>query len=141
MGDLYNNLIFIVDDDLDDIKSIHDSFLENQLRHEFMFFNNADQLLEHMSMVPSRKRPDLILLDLNMPGMDGRDVLRHLKKDDKHKTIPIIVLTTSSSIRDRESSYSLGANCFLVKPNTYKDLLDMTNCISRLWFPRPEKCS
>ena len=49
-----NNLIFIVDDDIDDIKSIHDSFLENKLQHEFMFFNNADQLLEHMSEIGRR---------------------------------------------------------------------------------------
>ena len=69
-----------------------------------------------------------------MPGRDGRDVLKTLKADGTYKPIPIIVLTTSASDKDRKASYELGANCFITKPDSYKDLVEITDSIARLWF-------
>lgn len=125
--------VYIVDDDPDDRESIRDAFLENKHHQEYIFMANGDQLLEHLT-VSSSKPPALILLDLNMPGKDGRDVLKELKCNKHLQPIPVIILTTSSSDKDRETSYQLGANCFVTKPDSYKELVDITDSIAKLWF-------
>ena len=78
--------------------------------------------------------PDLILLDLNMPGKDGREILREIKADNRFHHIPTIVFTTSSSVRDKQMVYDLGANCFITKPDTFNKLIEMTTSISKLWL-------
>lgn len=126
--------VFIVDDDEDDRESIRDAFLENKHNQDYIFMENGDQLIYHLSDAHLLHHPSLILLDLNMPGKDGRDVLKEIKKNDCLKYIPIIIFTTSSAEKDRQTSYSLGANCFLTKPDSYKELLEITNSIAKLWF-------
>ena len=126
--------VFIVDDDPDDRESIRDAFLANKHHQEYVFMKNGDQLLEHLSTTGNAKHPSLILLDLNMPGKDGRDVLKEIKTNEKLQPIPVIILTTSSSLKDREISYELGANCFVTKPDSYQELMDITDSIARLWF-------
>ena len=69
-----------------------------------------------------------------MPGKDGRDVLKEIKGNKELRGIPVIVLTTSSSEKDREASYELGANCFVTKPDSYRELVNITDSIARLWF-------
>ena len=69
-----------------------------------------------------------------MPGKDGRDVLREMKRNDALKPIPIVVITTSSSERDRDISYQLGANCFVTKPDSYQELVELTDSIAKLWL-------
>lgn len=125
--------VLIVDDDSDDRESIRDAFLENKHNHDYTFLQSGDHLIEHLSGADTT-HPSLILLDLNMPGRDGRDVLKTLKADGTYKPIPIIVLTTSASDKDRKASYELGANCFITKPDSYKDLVEITDSIARLWF-------
>jgi CheY-like chemotaxis protein len=126
--------ILIVDDDPDDRESIRDAFLENKLQHEYMFFPSADALLVYLHGIGGDGRyPSLILLDLNMPGMDGRDALKHIKTNQDYRHIPTIILSTSSSQADRQASYSLGANCFITKPDTFNKLVDITGSIAKLW--------
>ena len=79
--------------------------------------------------------PDLVLLDLNMPGKDGREVLREIKSTAAFQKIPTVVFTTSSSEIDRQMSYEYGANCFVTKPDTFDKLVDITGCILKLWLP------
>ncbi len=126
--------IFIVDDDADDRASIHDAFMANKHNHEYTFMKNGEQLMGHFSDVANKQYPSLILLDLNMPGKDGRDILKEIKTNDTLKPIPVIVLTTSSSVKDREVSYRLGANCFVTKPDSYQELLSLTDSIAKLWL-------
>lgn len=126
--------VFIVDDDADDRESIRDAFLENKHEQEYVFMKSGDQLIEHLHKTPKKSKPIIILLDLNMPGRDGKDVLKEIKSNSEFKCIPIIMLTTSASEKDREASYELGANCFVTKPDTYKELLHITNSIAKLWF-------
>ena len=95
---------------------------------------NGDQLINHLISEPESSKPVVILLDLNMPGKDGRDVLKEIKGNKNLKTIPIIVISTSSSDKDRETSYQLGANCFVTKPDSFRELIDITDSIARLWF-------
>ncbi len=134
MNQQQKHSVFIVDDDQDDRESIRDAFLENNHRQEYVFMKNGDQLIYHFTEATAKKHPSLILLDLNMPGKDGRDVLREIKNSDDLKLIPVVVITTSSSDKDREISYRLGANCFLTKPNTYDELVKITDCIAKLWL-------
>ncbi len=126
--------VFIVDDDEDDRVTMRDAFIENKHSHNYIFMQSGDQLMGHLAGDTVKKHPSLILLDLNMPGRDGRDVLREIKKNDDLKPIPVIVVTTSSSARDREMSYKLGANCFVTKPDSYQALVALTDSIARLWL-------
>jgi DNA-binding response OmpR family regulator len=126
--------VFIVDDDADDRESIRDAFLENQHHQDYVFIKNGDQLMGHFSDINFKPKPALILLDLNMPGKDGRDVLKEMKRNETLRPIPIVVITTSSSDRDREASYQLGANCFITKPDSYRELVAITDSIAKLWL-------
>jgi chemotaxis family two-component system response regulator Rcp1 len=79
-------------------------------------------------------RPDLIMLDLNLPRKDGREVLREIKNDEALKTIPIIVLTTSRSDKDVLQSYQLNANCYITKPVDFQNFIEVVKTIERFWL-------
>jgi two-component system, chemotaxis family, response regulator Rcp1 len=79
-------------------------------------------------------RPDLIMLDLNLPRKDGREVLRELKTDPSLKTIPIIVLTTSRADKDVLQSYQLNANCYITKPVDFLQFIDVVKSIETFWL-------
>jgi CheY-like chemotaxis protein len=82
------------------------------------------------------RRPDLILLDLNLPKMDGREVLAHIKADDVLRTIPTIVLTTSEAEADVERSYQLRANCYLSKPVQLDAFESLVKSINDFWLTK-----
>ena len=128
----YEHSVYIVDDD--EKASIRDAFMENKHACNYVFMESGDQLIGHFSSDTKKRHPSLILLDLNMPGRDGRDVLKELKKDEELKVIPVVVVTTSSSPRDREMSYRLDASCFITKPDSYRELVVLTNVIAKLWL-------
>ncbi len=128
------NIIFIVDDDPDDRQIILDAFLENNFNIDYIFIENGDQLIETLKNSTPDQYPSLILLDLNMPGMMGLQVLKVLKNNKEWKPIPVLVLTTSTLDRDREASYEMGASCFLRKPVAFEELTTMTTSIVNLWF-------
>src|SRR5437867_12486192 len=79
-------------------------------------------------------RPDLILLDLNLPKKDGREVLREIKEDESLKLIPIVVLTTSKAEEDIVKSYSLHANCYVTKPLGLEQFVRVVQSIEDFWF-------
>jgi CheY-like chemotaxis protein len=79
-------------------------------------------------------RPDLIMLDLNLPKKDGREVLQELKSDPSLKLIPIIVLTTSRADKDVLRSYELSANCYITKPVDFQQFIDVVRSIERFWL-------
>ena len=79
-------------------------------------------------------RPDLIMLDLNLPKKDGREVLQELKSDPSLKLIPVIVLTTSKADKDVLQSYALNANCFITKPVDFQQFIDVIRSIERFWL-------
>jgi CheY-like chemotaxis protein len=82
----------------------------------------------------SSPRPDMILLDLNMPRMDGRQVLAEIKKDDNLKTIPTVILTTSEAEVDVARSYQLQANCYLTKPVQLDAFEELVKSINEFWL-------
>jgi chemotaxis family two-component system response regulator Rcp1 len=81
-------------------------------------------------------RPDIILLDLNLPRMDGREVLAHIKEDDSLKTIPTVILTTSDSEADIVKSYQLHANCYLSKPVRFEEFESLVASINDFWLTK-----
>jgi CheY-like chemotaxis protein len=124
--------IFIVDDDADDRDAIRDAFLHNKQQQDFGLISNGDELLKKLRSTP--QHPSLILLDLNMPGKDGKTILEEIKTDKELKHIPVVVLTTSSSVKEKNAVYKLGANCFVTKPDTFSQFIKITDSIARLWL-------
>lgn len=132
MNSFFKASILIVDDDPDDRESIRDAFLENEYDHDYVFLKDADELMGYLQE-NANSVPSVILLDLNMPGMDGRQALKLIKNNQNLRHIPIVVLTTSSANVDRQTSYALGANCFITKPDNFNKLVDITASIAKLW--------
>lgn len=132
--------ILIADDDMDDCEMIRDALRESRLLNEVHFVHDGEQLLtflhhkRELSRLEKNLLPGLILLDLNMPKMDGREVLIEIKKHPELHQIPIIVLTTSQAEEDIIRSYNLGANSFITKPIEFKTLVQVMRDIGRYWF-------
>jgi len=126
--------IFIVDDDPDDRQLILDAFLENNASLDYVFIENGEQLMEVLQATEPEHFPSVILLDLNMPGMLGLVALKEIRENKTYAHIPIIVITTSSFAQDKSSSYKLGANCFLHKPQSFNELKEIASSIIRLWL-------
>jgi CheY-like chemotaxis protein len=127
--------ILIVDDDADDREIISDAFRSNNDKAEYTSLESGEALLQYLTENKNNGLPALILLDLNMPGKDGREVLREIKSTGTFQKIPTIVFTTSASDRDRQNAYETGANCFITKPDTFDKLVEITGCILKLWLP------
>lgn len=125
--------IILVDDDEDDRYIFQEGFVQAGCKNEFIQFEAGDKLLEHLKTVPTEEYPSLVLLDLNMPVLDGRDILRAIKDSSSWNHIPVVIFTTSRQQNDRKSCYELGANCFISKPSGYHEVLDVTRSIALLW--------
>ena len=133
------NVVFIVDDDPDDRQLILDAFLETNPTIDCIFIENGEQLMETLETTDPENYPSVILLDLNMPGMMGLHALKEIRSHKSYAHIPTIILTTSTFAQDESSSYKLGASCFLHKPQTYTELLEISASIARLWLQQPIK--
>lgn len=114
----YKKKVLYADDDLDDKTWIVEAC--DAARHplEIAFVDNGRQALEHLAAAAQNDLPSLIVLDLNMPGLDGRQTLQILKADNRFGHIPVAIVTTSTSRMDMEVCKRLGADLFLTKPNT-----------------------
>jgi CheY-like chemotaxis protein len=130
------HIILIVDDDTDDREIIRDAFMSNHKDHrEYVFMENGEKLMDYLGEADHDLMPALIMLDLNMPGKDGREVLKEIKSSESFRHIPTIVFTTSGSQKDKQMAYDLGANCFITKPDTFNKLVELTNSIMLIWMP------
>ena len=131
--------ILMADDDADDRLLTQSAFEENQISNPMHFVENGQELMDFLQRkgkynTHTQPLPSLILLDLNMPKMDGREALREIKADPNLKKIPVLVLTTSKSEKDIVESYSLGASCFISKPANFEQLLEVVKNIGRFWL-------
>lgn len=95
---------------------------------------SAMEFLQKVGEFVNAPRPDLILLDLNLPGMDGREVLSEVKSDPKLKKIPIVILTTSADEQDVARAYNLNANCYITKPVDIQQFLKAIDLIEDFWL-------
>lgn len=129
--------ILLVEDNADDveltIEALHDSKVVNRI-------NVARDGIEALDFLHKRgafanaPAPDLIFLDLNMPRMNGREVLAQIKNDDRLRSIPVIVLTTSSAEEDIYRSYNLQAAAYVVKPVDFERFVNVVKAIDGFWF-------
>lgn len=131
--------ILLADDDEDDRMLTEQAFVEGKLKNTLSFVNDGEELMDYLNFrngftKENAKRPGLILLDLNMPKKDGRDCLRELKSNPDLKHIPVVVLTTSKNEQDVFKTYNLGVNSFIVKPVTFKELVDIVLGLDKYWF-------
>lgn len=132
--------ILVAEDDEDDQLLIKDAFEENRLVNSLHFVENGEELMDYLyhrgnySKLSKLSRPELILLDLNMPKKDGREALGEIKKDPKLRQIPVVVLTTSKAEEDIYHTYDLGVNSFITKPVSFESLVNIIKILIEYWF-------
>jgi two-component system, chemotaxis family, response regulator Rcp1 len=129
--------VLLVEDSPGDVRLTREAFREADAAVQLHVANDgveAMAFLNHEGRYDHAPRPDLILLDLNMPRMDGREVLAHIKADNGLKSIPTIVLTTSDAEADIKHSYDLQANCYLNKPAQLEEFDNLVKSINDFWL-------
>ncbi len=119
MNDL---LIYLVDDDEDDRLLLRQAFRQHTTPCQIDEFIDGVGVIDRLTQTTTGAYPNLILLDLNMPRMDGFTALKVIKENDAWQTIPVVVLTTSDDTHDRQRTAELGADDYLVKPPSYSQL-------------------
>ncbi|MBF0562218.1 MAG: response regulator [Alphaproteobacteria bacterium] len=129
--------ILLVEDDPADAHLVQAAFIENRvlvdLRHVMDGVEAFNYLRRHGESHRDAVRPDLILLDLNMPRMDGREFLTAIKIDDALRSIPVVILTTSEVERDIVASYKLGAAGYIVKPVDFEQFIAAIKSLKDYW--------
>ena len=129
--------ILMVEDDPADVRLAREAMKSKKMHvimHDVPDGIEAMAFLRKEGVYSDMMRPDLILLDLNMPRMDGREVLAELVKDPKLKRIPVIVLSTSSREEDILAAYDMNANCFITKPVDWKQFKRVVELIQDFWL-------
>jgi CheY-like chemotaxis protein len=131
--------ILMADDDPDDLLMAAKALTENHVANPLRTVGDGEELLEYLyqrgKYTPENApRPCFILLDLNMPRMDGREVLKLIKADENLKQIPVVILTTSKAEEDIFKTYNLGANSYITKPVTFEGLVKIIGTLRYYWF-------
>jgi len=125
--------ILIIDDSEDDFYAARRALMKANLHNPIEHAASGTLALEVLQSEGGVK-PGLILLDLNMPGIDGRKTLEIIKQDDSLKSIPVVILTTSDDERDVNTCYALGANTYIQKPVNFDSLLGAMKHLKDYWF-------
>src|SRR5829696_7688128 len=125
--------VLLVEDDPGDVVLIEEAFEHNKVRNSLKIVGDGVEAMDYLR-APGSARPDLVLLDLNMPRKDGREALAEIKSDPELRSIPVVVLTTSSAEEDVVRSYDLGVNSFITKPVTFHGLVEAMKVFSRYWL-------
>ena len=129
--------VLLVEDNPGDVRLTQEALKEGRLRNNLTVAENGEKglaILGRQDPFASSPRPDLVLLDLNLPGRSGREVLAEIKDDPDLKRIPVVVLTTSRAEEDVYRSYDVGASSFITKPVTFEGLVDVMKTLKTYWF-------
>jgi CheY-like chemotaxis protein len=129
--------VLLVEDNPGDIRLTQEAFKEGRILVNLTVATDGVQALEmlnHRGPYGAVARPDLILLDLNLPRKNGREVLIEIKADEVLKRIPVIVMTTSRADQDIHRAYSLNANCYITKPVELDEFLNVVRSIEDFWL-------
>ena len=135
-----NGLILLVEDNPDDYEATVRSLKKNHLTNPIKWCKSGKDAYDYLHRINAYSddsdvhTPIMILLDLNMPGMDGRELLREMKKDDSLRRIPTIVLTTSNDPMDVDQCYLIGASTYIQKPVGFKGLTESLKTMKDYWF-------
>lgn len=131
--------ILVADDDADDRLMIAEAFESGKLNNHLDFVEDGEQLLQYLRRegeyadLRGKPYPGIILLDLNMPKMDGREALKELKADPLLQRIPVVILTTSEAEEDIVKTYGMGVNSFITKPVTFDELVKLVTVLCDYW--------
>ena len=129
--------ILLVEDNPGDVRLTQEALKEGKVYNNLHWAKDGVEALEFLQRegkYADAPRPDIILLDLNLPKKDGREVLAVIKKDDHLKHIPVVVLTTSKADEDVLKSYELHANCYVTKPVDLEKFIVVVQSIDRFWL-------
>jgi chemotaxis family two-component system response regulator Rcp1 len=129
--------ILLVEDNAGDVRLAREGLRECKLLNNLSVTKDGVQALAFLRRegeFANAPRPDLIMLDLNLPRKDGREVLKEIKEDEMLKRIPVVILTTSKAEEDILKSYSLHANCYVTKPLAIEQFITVVQAIETFWF-------
>jgi two-component system, chemotaxis family, response regulator Rcp1 len=130
-------VILLVEDNVGDVRLTREAFKEGRVSNMLLVASDGIEAmarLRRQGAYLDAPRPDLILLDLNIPKMDGRQVLTEIKADPNLKRIPVVVLTTSKAEEDIVRTYDLNANCYITKPVDFDKFLAVIKSIDEFWL-------
>ncbi|HRO42700.1 MAG TPA: response regulator [Flavipsychrobacter sp.] len=130
--------ILIAEDDADDRFLLRTAFEENGFTDRLHFVENGVEVIEYLNSINISEKgknfPRFILLDLNMPKKDGREVLKELKQNLNLKNIPVIIFSTTNNEQEMRRCYELGANSYITKPNSFESLLKTVAALRSYWL-------
>ncbi len=129
--------ILMAEDDIEDQMFVRKAFKEARSINNITFVNDGEDLLKYLRRqgeFADAPRPDILLLDLNMPRKDGREALEEIKNDPNLKHIPVVIMTTSEAEEDILRTYQLGASSYIQKPVTFDKMLEVAESIGRYWL-------
>ncbi|MDD3275623.1 MAG: response regulator [Kiritimatiellales bacterium] len=129
--------ILLVEDNPGDVRLTQEALKENKIRNNLHVAKDgveAMQFLRRINGYNDAPRPDLILLDLNLPKKDGREVLAEIKTDENLRSIPVVILTTSDAEEDVANAYQMYANCYIRKPIDLNRFIDVVKVIENFWL-------
>lgn len=129
--------ILLVEDNPGDARLMREALRESRVRHHLSIVTDGEMALKFLRRqgeFGSAPRPDLMLLDLNLPRMDGRQVLQEVKADPELRRIPVVVMTTSSAEADILHTYDLHANCYIPKPVDLDDFITVMRSVEDFWL-------
>jgi len=129
--------ILLVEDNPADVRLTQEAMRESKLMNRLHVASDGVEALAYLKkegQYSNANRPDLILLDLNLPKKDGRELLADIKSDENLKSIPVVVLTTSEAHTDIVKSYNLHANCYITKPVELEKFMKIVRVIENFWF-------
>lgn len=129
--------ILLIEDNEGDVVLIKEALNEGRINNDLSVLRDGAEAIKFFTEMLEQQRtdfPDLILLDINLPKVDGKAVLEFIKTNDVLKKIPVIMLTSSSSVDDIVDSYNLHANCFITKPVQYAKFMEVVQKIENFWI-------
>jgi two-component system, chemotaxis family, response regulator Rcp1 len=129
--------ILLVEDNEADVRLTQEVLTESKVQNNLMIANNGEEAiacLRQQGKYQGCARPDLILLDLNLPVKDGREVLAQIKSDPSFRSIPVVILTTSKAEEDIVKTYNLHANCYISKPVDLEQFVTVVSYIEDFWL-------
>ena len=130
-------VILLVEDNPGDVRLTEEAFKEGKLQNKLSVVNDGEEamaFLRREGKYSNAPRPDIILLDLNMPKKNGREVLAEIKEDPELKRIPVVILTTSKAEEDILKTYDLHANCYITKPVDLDQFITIVKYIKDFWL-------
>jgi CheY-like chemotaxis protein len=125
--------LLLIEDNEGDAELTIEALKSHTDRLEIIVINNGEDAIEYLKS-DDEELPQFILLDINLPKIDGKEVLHYIKNDDSLKKIPVVMLTTSSLQKDISYAYSNSVNCYIVKPGNLKDFINTINAIEKFWI-------